>query len=123
MAQKEPLFPGKVNSAGGAYTPGLAVGDLVFVARLGPVDPVTKQVKRATIEEQVEQTLKNVAAVLAEAGCTLDDCVKVTAHLADINDFHRYNAAYEKHFKRPYPTRTTTGSQIGGILVEIDAIA
>jgi 2-iminobutanoate/2-iminopropanoate deaminase len=54
----------------------------------------------------------------------MDDCVKVTAHLLNINDFDRYNAVYREFFSKPYPARTTVQSGLwNGMLVEIDAIA
>ena len=56
-------------------------------------------------------------------GATMADVVKVTAHLSDISLFERYNRVYASYFPDPKPARTTVGSQLLGILVEIDAIA
>ncbi len=53
----------------------------------------------------------------------MSDVAKVTAHLADLADFDAFNAVYGEYFEPPYPVRTTVGSQLAGILVEIDAIA
>jgi enamine deaminase RidA (YjgF/YER057c/UK114 family) len=72
---------------------------------------------------QTRQVLRNIGAVLAERGLTLDDCVKTTVHLADLADFAEFNAAYQEFFSAPYPVRTTVGSQLAGILVEIDVVA
>jgi len=106
------------------YSPGIVVGQLVFVAGQGPMDTVSGKVVGTTIEEQTDLTLKNVKRVLDAAGCSMDDCVKVTAHLANMDDFDRYNAVYRKFFNKPYPTRTTVQSVLwGGMLVEIDALA
>jgi len=60
---------------------------------------------------------------LAQVGLDLSHVVKVTAHLADLSDFAAYNAVYERLFPAPYPVRTTVGSQLHGILVEIDVVA
>ena len=114
-AQKAPV---------GAYSPGLIVGDMVFVSGQGPLDPNTREIKGKTIEEQTTVTLQNVQAILKAAGCDLDDCVKVTVHLLNIKDFDQFNGVYKTFFKTPYPTRTTVQSGLwNNILIEIDAIA
>lgn len=75
------------------------------------------------MSEQTRQVLRNVGSVLAEHGLTLDDSVKVTVHLADLADFAEFNEAYQEFFTAPYPVRTTVGSQLANILVEIDVVA
>jgi 2-iminobutanoate/2-iminopropanoate deaminase len=75
------------------------------------------------IEAQTRQALENVSAILAAAGASLADVVKVTVHLADLQDFDRFNQVYASYFDEPRPARTTVGSQLLGILVEIDAVA
>src|SRR5579864_6291774 len=95
---------------GGAYSQGIIAGPLVFVAGQGPTDPATGN-KPDGIEAQTHQVLRNVAAILRGAGYTMDDVVKVTVHLADINDFDAYNRVYAEYFSEPRPVRTTVGSQ------------
>ena len=73
--------------------------------------------------DQTRQVLRNIQAVLAERGLTLDDCVKTTVHLADLAEFAEFNEAYREFFSEPYPVRTTVGSQLAQILVEIDVVA
>jgi 2-iminobutanoate/2-iminopropanoate deaminase len=107
----------------GAYSQGLRVGDFVFVSGQGPLDPQTGQAVGATIEEQTARVLENIKAILAAGGATMADVVKVTAHLSDLALFERYNKVYATYFPDPKPTRTTVGSALLGILVEIDAIA
>ena len=124
MQKKQQILPGGDDTSSGAYSPGLVVGDLVFVSGQGPLDPQTHEVSGTTIQEQADLTLKNVQAVLESAGCTLDDCVKVTVHLSDMANFDAFNRVYEKRFKKPFPTRTTVQSVLWHhILIEIDAIA
>ena len=107
----------------GAYSQGLRAGDFVFVSGQGPLDPKTGQIVGDTIEEQTTRVLENIKAILAAGGASMADVVKVTAHLSDVALFERYNKVYAGYFPDPKPTRTTVGSQLLGILVEIDAIA
>ncbi|MFQ6048604.1 MAG: RidA family protein [Phycisphaerae bacterium] len=108
----------------GPYSPGLRVGDWIFVSGQGPIDPRTGQISGQTIEEQTRQTLDNIKAILEAAGASLDDCVKVTAHLRDMADFEAYNRVYETFFGDPKPARTTVQSGLAANMrVEIDVIA
>ncbi|MDQ1709141.1 MAG: 2-iminobutanoate/2-iminopropanoate deaminase [Frankiaceae bacterium] len=110
---------------GGGYSQGMAAGDFVFTAGMGPADPATGAlVGPGDVAEQTRQVLRNLAAILAERGLTLADVVKVTSHLADLDrDFAAYDAAYQEFFTDPRPVRTTVGSTLNGILVEIDVVA
>ena len=107
----------------GAYSQGLRVGDLIFVSGQGPLDPETGKVVGETIEEQTARTIENIKAILEAGGASLADVVKVSAHLTDLSTFERYNKVYASYFPDPKPARTTVGSQLLGIMVEIDAIA
>jgi len=107
----------------GAYSQGLRAGDFVFVSGQGPLDPKTGKIVGDTIEEQTARVLENIKAIFAAGGASMADVVKVTAHLSDLALFERYNKVYASYFPDPKPTRTTVGSQLLGILVEIDAIA
>ena len=107
----------------GAYSQAVRAGDFIFVSRQGPLDPNSGDICGANIEEQTARTLGNIKSILEAAGATMADVVKVTAHLSDISLFERYNRVYASYFPDPKPARTTVGSQLLGILVEIDAIA
>ena len=107
----------------GAYSQGLRAGDFLFVSGQGPLDPLTGQIVGDTVEEQTARVLENIKAILEAGGASMADVVKVTAHLSDLSLFPRYNKVYATYFPDPKPTRTTVGSQLPGILVEIDAIA
>lgn len=120
---KEEIRTTAAPAPAGAYSQGIRVGDFVYTAGEGPIDPVTGSVVGAMIEDQTERAIDNIAAILQEVGASLADVVKVTVHLADVADFARFNAVYERLFPEPRPARTTVGSTLIGILVEIDAVA
>lgn len=108
----------------GPFSQGLRVGDFVFVSGQGPIDPATGAIVAGGIAEQTAQTLANIGAILAECGGTLDDVVRSTVWLADLADFERYNAVYERFFTPPRPTRATVGAALlGGIGIEIEVLA
>jgi 2-iminobutanoate/2-iminopropanoate deaminase len=107
----------------GAYSPGLRAGDFVFVSGQGPLDPATGQIVGETIEEQTARVLENIKLILEAGGANMADVVKATVHLSDLSLFPRYNTVYATYFPDPKPTRTTVGSQLPGIMVEIDVIA
>jgi reactive intermediate/imine deaminase len=107
----------------GPYSPALRVGEWVFLAGQGGADPATGQLGE-TIEAQTEQTLRNIAALLEAAGCTLGDVVSSLVHLSDLSLFPRYNEVYGRHFGDPKPVRTTVGADLlHGMLIEITVTA
>jgi len=106
----------------GPYSQGIIANGFLYTAGFGPQDPDTGVVGDS-VADQTRQVLRNISAVLAEYGLSLDDCVKTTVHLADLADFAEFNRAYEEFFTEPYPVRTTVGSQLANILVEIDVVA
>lgn len=107
----------------GAYSQGVVAGGFLFTAGFGPQDPADGAVA-PSVGEQTAQALANISAVLAEHGLTLDDVVKTTVHLENLKaDFAEFDAVYQEHFSAPYPVRTTVGSALANILVEIDAVA
>lgn len=110
----------------GAYSQGWRAGDFIFVTGTGPIDPSTGKLVGDAIEQQTEQTIDNIVAILEADGASLRDVVKVAVHLRDTSLFARYNAVYARRFSKPYPVRTTVGSDLGhapGMLIEIDCIA
>ena len=107
----------------GAYSHVVEVNGMVFTAGFGPQDPATGEVPEG-VAAQTEQVITNVATALATVGLTLADVVKTTVHLEHLHrDVAEYNAVYESRFPEPYPVRTTVGSTLANILVEIDVVA
>ena len=119
----EHFFSEKAPNPGGAYSHGVVAHGFLYTCGMGPADPVTNKVEVEGIEEQTRQVLRNLQAILAEKGATLDQVVKVTAHLQHVNrDFAAYNKVYQEFFSAPFPVRTTVGSDLANILVEIDFV-
>ncbi len=106
----------------GSYSQAVIVEPFVFVAGQGPADARTGTIPDG-IEAQTDAVLRNIEAILACAGSSLDEVAKVNVYLADIADFPAFDAVYRRHFSAPYPVRTTVGSQLSGIRVEIDVVA
>ncbi len=107
----------------GAYSDGVLVNGFLFVSGQACVDFKTSTFKLGTIEEETVRTLDNIKAIIEKAGATMNDIVKCTVHLADINDFDRYNKIYAGYFTGIKPARTTVQSVLAeNIKVEIDAI-
>ena len=107
----------------GPYSHVVEYRGVVWTAGFGPQDPATGEVP-AGVGEQTEQVIDNVEAALRVVGLTLADVVKATAHLQHVErDFAGYNEVYARRFPEPFPVRTTVGSDLLGILVEIDVVA
>lgn len=108
----------------GAYSDGVLVDGLLFVSGQASIDFKTSEFVLGTIEEETERTLNNIKAIIEKAGGSMDNVVKITAHLADITDFERYDKTYGTFFTGIKPARTTVQSVLSdGIKVEIDCIA
>lgn len=126
MAVKTPIFHPNVKEGlkTPAYSPGLVCDGWLFVSGQTPLDYPTGEVMLGTIDEETHRVMRNIQEILEGAGCTWDDVVKTTAHLANIHDFDAYNAVYASYFPAVLPARTTVQSVLArGIKVEIDVIA
>lgn len=88
----------KAPAAIGPYSQGIITGPFLYASGQIPIDPATGGIKGEDILEQAEQVMKNVGAILEEAGYRYDDVVKTTCFLADMADFAAFNGVYEKYF-------------------------
>lgn len=123
MSKIEIKHPDKEVSTG-AYSAGVLVDGWLYVSGQGSVDLKTGEILHGTIEEETMVTLSHIEKIVVAAGGSIDDIVKCTVHLSDINDFDRFNAAYGTFFTGIRPARTTVQSGLSdGIKIEIDAIA
>ena len=125
MPKREIKHPDKQKSTG-AYSAAVEIDGWIFVSGQGPVDPRTGEPVRGSIEEETRYTLVQIKTILESAGCSLNDVVKATVHLEDIDEFARYNGVYQEFFKgvAVLPARTTVQSVLwNDIKVEIDVVA
>lgn len=122
---KKVISTDKAPAAVGAYSQGIIANGFVFTAGQIPLIPGTSDLREGGIEAQTRQVMNNIAGVLAAAGSGMDQVVKTTVFLADINDFAAFNAVYSEFFPQDPPARTTV--QAGGLpvgaLIEIEAVA
>ena len=108
----------------GPFSTATELNGTIYLSGITAVDPVTNELK-GNVEEQAEKILTIMKDVLEEAGSSMDNVLKCTVFLNDVNDFAKVNAVYARFFKAPYPARICVEvSRIPlGALVEIDAIA
>ncbi len=109
----------------GPYSQAVLHDGVVYVAGQVALDPQTGRPRGETIEEQTELALSNLAAILREAGSCVGKLLRVTVYVADISEFARFNAVYERFLGDARPARSTVqaGALPLGLRVEIDAIA
>src|SRR3954470_13238191 len=122
----EPANP-KLNVSRNAnlpHSPGIRVGDYIFLSGMGPVDPVTGGRNLGPIAEQIRQTLRNIGHMLDSAGSRLDRVIKATVVLADAADYDEMNRVWREFFPADPPARTTCALQLNmGNCVESECIA
>jgi 2-iminobutanoate/2-iminopropanoate deaminase len=124
--QLQPVTARNLPAPVGPYSPGMIVGNLVFVSGQAGRDPATGRLAGDTIEAQTEQVLKNIATILEAAGATLQHVVRCGVFIVDMKEFPRMNEVYARAFGAHRPARTTvevSGLPGDGLLVEIDAVA
>jgi len=122
---KKQVVTDKAPKAIGPYSQGIVANGFVFCSGQIPIDPATGEVNTGSIEDQTRQVLKNVSAVLEAAGSSMDEAVKCTVFLQDMNDFAKMNAVYAEFFKAPNPARAAVQAARlpRDVKVEIEAIA
>ena len=124
--QLQPVTARNLPAPVGPYSPGMIVGNLVYVSGQAGRDPATGRLAGDTIEAQTEQVLKNIATILEAAGTTLQHVVRCGVFIVDMKEFPRMNDVYARTFGAHRPARTTvevSGLPGEGLLVEIDAVA
>lgn len=121
---KQRIHTAAAPEAIGTYSQAIRAGDTVYLSGQIPLDPATMQVVDGPIERQIERVFENLKAVVAAAGGTMDDIVKVNVYLTDLGNFAKVNEVMARYFTQPYPARAAVGvSQLPkGVPVEMDAV-
>ena len=125
---KEAISTTNAPAAIGPYSQAIRLGNIVFTAGQGPIDPATQTIVPGGIVEQTTRVMENLKAILEAAGTSLPKAVKASVFLKDLNDFAAMNAVYARYMAPEGvapPARTTVQAARlpGDILVEIDVIA
>jgi 2-iminobutanoate/2-iminopropanoate deaminase len=122
---KEIVVTSEAPPAIGPYSQAIKANGFVFTAGQIPLDPATKAIVPGGITEQSERVMKNLSAILEASGSSLDQVVRTTCFLANLDDFAAFNAVYGQSFTDAPPARSTV--QVAklpmGVLVEVDCIA
>lgn len=123
--EKHIVVSDRAPKAIGPYSLGVWAGDLLFVSGQTPTDPATGTIVAGGPVEQTHQTVKNVRAVLQSAGLDLDNVVKSTLFIKDMNAFAAINEVYASYFRPPYPARSCVevARLPKDVLVELEVIA
>lgn len=105
MSDKQVIDTSDAPQNDAPYSQGILTGDLLFVSGQGPADPETGEHVEGGVEAQTEQTLKNLRSIVESAGGSLDDIVKVTVYLDDIDDYDAVNGVYGEYFDSEPPAK------------------
>ena len=122
---KQAISTPNAPAAVGPYSQGIVAGNLLFVSGQLPIDPATGNFAEGGIKALTTQSLKNLFAIVAEAGFEPSDIVKTTVFLADMADFAEMNEVYSQFFAAPFPARSAVAVKTlpKGARVEIECIA
>ena len=122
---KKKLETGNAPTAIGPYSQAVSADGLVFVSGQLPINPETGEFPSDDVSEQTYQSLNNIREILKEAGYGMENVLKTTVFLQDMNDFAAMNAVYETFFTDPYPARAAfqVAKLPKGAKVEIEAVA
>ena len=109
----------------GPYSQAIEYNGMVYASGQIPVNPATGEVESDNIEGQADQSLKNVGAILKEAGLDYSNVIKTACFLADIADFAKFNEVYSRYFKEEAPARSCVAVKDlpKGVLCEVEGIA
>lgn len=108
----------------GPYSQGIIVGNILFASGQIPINPATGEIEATDIVGQAEQVMKNVGAILAEAGTDYTKVAKTTCFLADMNDFATFNEVYAKYFtEKPARSCVAVKTLPKNVLCEVEVIA
>jgi reactive intermediate/imine deaminase len=121
---KEIIFTEHAPAAIGTYSQAVRSAGTIWVSGQIPLDPLTKELVPGDMEAQTRRVFDNVQAIVTAAGASLDDVVKVTIYLVDLQHFALVNRVMASYFREPYPARAAVGvaSLPRGAAIEMDCI-
>jgi 2-iminobutanoate/2-iminopropanoate deaminase len=125
MAQRKPISTEAAPGAIGPYSQAIRSGGFLFCSGQVPLDPGSGELVKLDVDGQAQRCLENLNAVCEAAGSSLEDAVRVTVYLTDMNDFERVNEVYARFFDSPEPparVAIAVAALPKGADVEIDAI-
>lgn len=118
------VYTSNAPEAIGPYSQAITCGNMLFTSGQIPINPATGNVEAEGITDQATQVMKNLAAVLAEAGTSFDKVVKTTCFLSDMGDFAAFNAVYAEYFtSKPARSCVAVKTLPKNVLVEVEVIA
>ena len=118
------IYTPKAPAAIGPYSQAVVCGDMLFTSGQIPVNPEAGEIAGETISEQAEQVMKNIGAVLEEAGTNFENAVKTTCFLADMGDFQVFNEVYAKYFvNKPARSCVAVKTLPKNVICEVEVIA
>jgi 2-iminobutanoate/2-iminopropanoate deaminase len=123
--KKRIIHTNQAPTAIGPYSQAIRIGDFLYTSGQIALDPESGQFLFGEIEEETEQTIKNISAIIQAEGLNLENVIKTTVYLSDLKNFERMNKVYEKYFSENKPARACVqvAALPKGAKVEIDAIA
>ncbi|MBH43871.1 MAG: hypothetical protein CMD88_00225 [Gammaproteobacteria bacterium] len=124
MSKKIEINTSDAPSAIGAYSQAVKVRDFIFISGQIPLNPKTMQVVGDSIKDQISQVLKNINSIAMASDANINDCIKITVYLTDLDCFQDVNIAMGSFFKKPYPARAAVevSKLPKDVKIEMDAI-
>lgn len=124
LHEQETITIAGIERLGVPLSAAVIAGDLIFVSGQVAYDPEAGELRPGTFAEEAELAFASLKRVLEAAGSRMAEVIKVTAYLANLRtNFPLYNEIYRRWFAPPYPARTTVGADLGGLQIELEAIA
>lgn len=123
--KRKVILTSKAPQPKGPYSQAVVHNGILYVSGQGPFDPITNKLIKGTIQQETARTLENIKVIITAAGGKLENILKITCYLADMDDYPVFNAAYKDYFIKEPPARTTiqAGRLPADIKIEMDAIA
>lgn len=106
MAKRKIILTSKAPQPRGPYSQAVIHSDILYISGQGPIDPVTNKLINGTIEQETIRTLENIKAIIIETGGKLENILKMTCYLTNMDDFRAFNSAYKNYFMKEPPART-----------------